>query len=96
MSKITTTKLARADWRAGRSKARQIKDSKGNLTKQIPVQRIVGFKPPQARDLVKCEGCGREKYLSVGQIWKCRHGRKIKERKREERNFTKVKMYGNR
>lgn len=93
MSKITTTKLVRAEWRPGRTKGRAIKDARGNMTKQIPVQRIAGYKPAQPRELVTCGQCKRTKYLSVGQIWKCRHGRKLKERKREERNFTKLKTY---
>lgn len=62
MSKITQTKLARAITRVGVSKSGKRK-----------VTRIVGYKPAQSRDLIKCKGCGRAKLLSVGQLWVCKH-----------------------
>ncbi len=60
MSKTTQTKKARAFGTVGAS---------GKNFK------IAGYKPAQGRDLVTCPGCGAQKYLSVGQIWKCKHGK---------------------
>lgn len=97
MAKITTTKLVRANWREGAPKITKVKDEKGRVKiLKTPQMRIAGYKPAQPRELVTCGQCKRQKYLSVGQIWKCRHGRKLKERKREEKEFTKVKTYGHR
>jgi len=57
--------------------------SKATQTKLMRMVRIKGEKKPkvvdhkvaQPRELVTCPGCGEQKYLSVEQIWNCKHPR---------------------
>lgn len=49
------------------------KDRSGKMVPVITNKRRAQPLPPQERELVKCPSCNREKLLSVGQIWNCKH-----------------------
>lgn len=66
MTQITQTKLNRAIFQ------QTINPLNGKIEN---TKKILGFRPAQPRDIVTCKakGCGRQKLLSVGQIWVCHH-----------------------